>query len=103
MKKIILTVVCLALTAPLFATAEQRVRDLREKQEALANELQTRREKMLRENGELLELQEEKRRINRKMVIIMESDPDFFELSRRYAELDIELRQMTATLDSSSK
>ncbi len=94
MKKWCLAFILLGITCGVYATTAQRASELREEQRALAEKIQAHREKMMRENPELKKLQEEKNRINRKMLIIMESDQALFELMQRYADLDEAIQKL---------
>lgn len=68
--------------------------DLQRRQAEIAASMQARRAKMMRENSELKRLQEEKYKIHRKILIILDADPELYELQKSFADIDQELLRL---------
>lgn len=90
-------VLLIAFTVSLIAveTDSARVTDettaLRERQMTIVKTMQTRRTEMMKNNSELKRLQEEKFKIHRQIALILDADPELFELQQEFAKIDQQL------------
>lgn len=90
----LLVFLVLGIVCTVYAANESRIADLRRKQLEVVQQMQSRRVEMLRTNTELKRLQDEKMKLHRKMAIIMDADPDLFELQQQYVTLDAEVERL---------